>query len=382
MVEIMNVLDMTKVLPKKTLHGHPFVFQESPDGKIKITYVTQAGRHIPSLKPAVVNKHIRVCKLFFEGLGLWTGDGHKTHSFGFTNSEPALIRKFLEFSDLLGVDRSTYSWRILTPKLPASDEKEIQIDAFTRKIGLNKNQFKCFSLMPNRNFVCIHLSEVSSVLVYMIWAIFEHARQLMLFNPEWAAAYLRGVIAADGTVHLRKIFVTIKDVGIATTKIEFQKLFMDALKVLGIQSRCDRRGVYIEALDGLEKAKEWRLLSLHPAKQAKFDIGMKNFWQARERTKYLVLKLLSQNGELTTNRFYSEFNFNERFIRRVLRQLLIGDYVKSIDGKKGMRTWRLSQKGYELLRENEQIARIKLGNLWSVVEGGKWKFTKNTATKS
>ncbi len=361
----METIDITKILPERTPEGYPFIFEKPANGKVKITYIPPAGRP----KPVVMNRHIPPCELFFEGLGLWTGDGHKTHTFGFTNCEPALMRKFLEFSDFLGIDENIYGWRILTPKLPADSEKEVQISIFADRIGLSKKRFKCFSLAPNRNFVCIHLSTVSKVLTCVVWAIFENAHPLILSDPRWAAAYLRGVVAADGTVHLRKDFATVKEIGIATTNTEFQKLFMGALKVLGIRSRCNRRGVYIEALDGFEKAKAWRILNLHPAKQAKFNAAMENFWQARGRTKYMVLRMLARYKELMTRRFYSKFNVNERFVRRVLHQLSIGGYIESPSSEGRMCTWRLTQKGRTLLQEYEWVARIRLGNLWSIVEG-------------
>lgn len=95
-----QILDVLTILPEKLPCGYRILWKEISNGKIEI-YVDKKGFEGGSKAKAInIKRLILIDELFFEGMGLWFGDGLKISEginkiFGFSNTQIELHEHFL-----------------------------------------------------------------------------------------------------------------------------------------------------------------------------------------------------------------------------------------------------------------------------------------------
>ena len=93
-------VDIVEILPSTLPSKHKVLWKGLNRTLIRIFVKKHAFVGGRTTKPIVMKRFILFDELFFEGMGLWFGDGHKLSSgkfkvFGFTNTSIELHRHFL-----------------------------------------------------------------------------------------------------------------------------------------------------------------------------------------------------------------------------------------------------------------------------------------------
>lgn len=357
-----NRLNLSKVLPQKTIEGYNIFIEELNNGKLKIWYETNNGlrRNLFKPKPVIVNKCIPICNLLFEGLGLWSGDGWKKRGLGFTNSEIRLIKKFIEFCELLGINRGSLRWRLQLIKDPADINKVIKF--YSKKIGLGEHQFGGYSVYSvQRNYDCILMYKSSKILLIIINALFEQVVPLLTANIQFGSSFLKGVFATDGWVILRTDLYSVKHVGIAVEPLKLKGILNFVFNYLGINIQNDKKGVTISSRKDFIKIRSLKLLELHPKKKEKFEKGFVNFCYNYGENKYKTLRMLKSRS-LSSDDLARFIHITFRTARRIMQQLQMEGYVKyKRKGKKYI--WSIADKGKAILKENKDLVCLRLAYL-------------------
>jgi hypothetical protein len=228
-------------------------------------------------KRATVNRFVTLDKLLFEGLGLWHGEGSKNKGIYFSNSNTQLVRHFLEFmEEKLGFSRASFKVTICTPnpdglnevKTKWSNLLEIPISNFTNV---------CNDSRINKENVQVYFNSV--VLVELLRSLHEKLKPLVESSVEFAAAYLRGIFAGEGSVLLKKSGVLFH-IDFATKDKESVQFYKRCLDRLGIT-----HDKYIEkslkfqiyGRRNFQRFKELGIHTLHPEKREKFERGFASY---------------------------------------------------------------------------------------------------------
>ncbi|MBL7084649.1 MAG: winged helix-turn-helix transcriptional regulator [Candidatus Omnitrophica bacterium] len=354
-------INLTKILPQTTMEGYNIFIEELNNGKLKICYgaINRRGRPFKTTS-IIVSKYIPISNLLFEGLGLWSGDGWKKGGLGFTNSEIRLIKKFIEFCKLLGINKGVFRWRLQLTRNPTDIKKVIKL--YSEKIGLREDQFSGHSVYSvQRNFDCIMLYKTSKILLIIINALFKQAVPLLTTDVQVASSFLKGIFAADGWVRLRKGLNSVKHVGIAVKPLKFKEILNSVFNYLGINIQSDKNGLTISSREDFIKIRLLKLLELHPKKKEKFEKGLANFCYNYGENKYRTLHLLKSRG-LSSDDLSRFIHITSRSARRIMQQLQMEGYVKyKRNGYKYI--WSITDKGKIVLKENKDLVCLRLAYL-------------------
>lgn len=353
--DIIKELDLLEILSQRNQEDYNNILvHHINNGKLRIR------KNTPNSKPIIINRYIPICNLLFEGLGLWSGDGWKKKALGFTNSEIKLIRRFIRFCSILGIQRSALDWglQLITP--PNKIDKVIKI--YSKKIGLKKFQFRNY-IVQKRNFDCVRIYKYSQALPILINTTFNYLLPFIAEDVQFGASYLKGVFATDGWVRLRKKLDTIKEVGIAVQSQRFRKVFSSVFSRLRINFQADNKGIYIFSREDFIKLKRLRLLELHPKKEEKFRRGFKRFCSEYGKNKYKTLLLLESHKNLSAYVLASLIQISPRSARRIFQQLQKDDYVTYYKEKGNKHIYFITDKGKNLFKEDKDLVSLKLAYL-------------------
>ena len=163
----------------------------------------------------------------------------------------------------------------------------------------------------------------------------------MLFNIDkshkYWDGYLKGIIAAEGHMELRKKYTALSRISIAQTRDNFRKSIMRALKARNIRYYTDEEYIKISGKKNFDIILERGLYNLHPKKKKQFLIGYYNIKQNQYYSDE-VLKLLL--NELKTPKRISTIAENLNRCRKTIRDhMLLKDnsYYKQKIGRASCR---------------------------------------------
>lgn len=293
--------DVKEILPEE-VDGKKIVIKEIGYGKLEIyMQVSAPGRGHDSKKIAV-NRFIELDNLFFEGLGLWQGEGGKSKGLYFGNSCPELLLRFLEFvEEKLGMSRKDFKVTVNVPELKEAEDAVRKKWSNILKIPVENFTNICVDERMNREYAQFYINSI--VLVELMKNMHEKLKTIISSRRDFTNAYLRGAFAAEGSVVL-KPWGTIVKIDFATIDmgwVEFLKKCLIQLKILpGAYVRKGKK-FQIYGKRNFEKVKELKFYDLHPDKKEKFERGFGNYqrdiMKGSEMEK-LILQQLS-NGPKT-----------------------------------------------------------------------------------
>ncbi len=268
-------IDLSTLGQMKTAVGKNVVM-EVRERKIELFTQSPEPYHGSGSKRIVLNRFIELDDLFFEGLGLWVGEGGKNKGLYFGNSSLELLLHFLRYVERkLGICRRNFKVTLNVPttndgwtsKKKWSDPLQIPAKNFTRI---------CIDPRISREYAQIYFNSI--VLVELMKTLQKKLEPEILSTKEFAVPFLRGMFAAEGQVALRKhgaLHATF-----STADPELLSLLKESLGLIGISSgkyMPQSRKFPIYGYKNLKRFKGLGIHTLHPEKRTKFELGFSNY---------------------------------------------------------------------------------------------------------
>jgi len=364
-----QILDILTILPEKLPCGYKILWKELSNNKIDL-YVDKSGFEGGSKAKSIkIKRFIPLGDLFFEGMGLWFGDGSKLSEgiqkiFGFTNNQINLHKHFLSFSkQCLGINSEEFKARILIPKELSNNIKEIEKE-ISNKLHIPISNFNKERIQKVSE-PCLEI-RICSTLLGLINNILLKKFKNTIYENKFVAGFLRGLIASEGCIHLG-IRKRLKMVSIAAKEESERDFIRKLLLSLSIIPNKDGYAtVLITGLSNFKIINKWNLCELHPIKNSKFKLGLKLIKKEVFRKvegKLWILKLLSTQTR-TVRELSDLLNRTPGSIRN---NHLIGLEKLGLVKRKGRinncRIWKITKEGLKILQEENPLKKLKHMNL-------------------
>ncbi len=229
----------------------------------------------------ILPKKIILDELFFEGLGLYFGEGSK--SFGeshvtFTNTDFFLIEHMVIWFQRFGLSLEGLKFYIERTK---NNPNACPAYEFLTKIGVKKGQIKVTSIKKTGNKLVIDIVIHNKLFKVMILQILGYFSYRIPNNTDWSASFIRGLIASEGCVRLFKPGL-IHSVKISCANGAYRKLYLSCLNTVGIHacedlSTPNSESVAISRLENYKKLKDINAFKLSKTKSVKFLRGLSTY---------------------------------------------------------------------------------------------------------
>jgi hypothetical protein len=133
-------IDLAEYLPKELDRGRTIVINEVENNKIEVYVKKRPGKAGHDSKRVVIKRFVELDDLFFEGLGLWQGEGGKDKGIYFGNTCVELLLHFLKFvEEKLGISRKKFKVTVNVPKLNTFQD-EVKKE-WSEKLGIPFENF-------------------------------------------------------------------------------------------------------------------------------------------------------------------------------------------------------------------------------------------------
>jgi len=288
------VLDITEIVPTKTSGGREIAL--ITNSKNVTMYTPESGKWGGGResKRVVTNRFMILDDLFFEGLGLWVGEGGKNKGLYFGNTSPELLLRFLEFAEKkFGLSRGMFKVTINSPQREAGLKER-----WSRILQIPTENFTnvCFDARINREYAQVYLNSI--VLAELMKNLQEKLGPVILSAKEYAVSFLKGMFAAEGQVALRK--PSSFHVTFSSTDLELVSFLKQCLRLVDILSgkyMPNGRKFPIYGYKNLKCFRELGIHTLHPDKREKFERGFASYKRVNvlggEEARALILQQLA-----------------------------------------------------------------------------------------
>ncbi len=357
-------IDIANVMPERLPSGKEIRWKEVGD-KTEI-YCDRYGVRGGQPSPVRINRHIPLCDLLFEGLGLWAGDGIKRTydftTFGFGNSCLELHKHFLRFARILGLEAKDFKARVSLPLNSQYSIEEFE-NYIKKELGIRK--FFKGNINDTRNYDYLDIIIRSRLLSFVTKHLHDYLIR-DLTDKKFIAAYLRGVIASEGNVHLRRERNNqLGEINIGAEDDVERAAYKKLLEKLDIQPNRDRtiegqKSILIHGRTNFLKVAEYKLCDLHPKKRKDFWEGLRNYKSFQFRKgegNRLVLESLLM-GEKSASQLTKELNISIGTVKTDhLWGLIKKDFVRYTETRKVGKWWT---KFYRITDEGKKFLESKL----------------------
>jgi len=268
------VLDIAEIVPTKTSGGREIAL--ITNSKNMMMYTPESGKWGGGResKRVVTNRFMILDDLFFEGLGLWVGEGGKNKGLYFGNTSPELLLHFIKFVERkLGLRREMFKVTVNSPQHKA-DSKE----GWSRILQIPIQNFTnvCLDARINREYAQVYLNSI--VLAELMKNLQEKLGLVILAAKEYAVSFLKGMFAAEGQVALRKpssFHVTFSSTDLEL--VSFLKQCLQLVDILSGKYMPNGRKFPIYGYKNLKCFREFGIHTLHPEKREKFERGFASY---------------------------------------------------------------------------------------------------------
>ncbi|MCS7106378.1 MAG: transcriptional regulator [Candidatus Aenigmarchaeota archaeon] len=362
-------IDVVKILPETLPSGKRILWKEVDDSKVLI-FVDKHSAKGGNPSPVKIEKLIPISEDLILLLGLWFGDGIKMqggifNAFGLANSELTLHEKFLELVEkAFGIDRKEFDARLSVPEMMQQKIQETK-NKISQRLKIPLENFCRDQVSKTRNFIHLDLKINSRIIGFLVHTITEIIKPIILKNRNFAAKFISGVIASDGSVFLRD-GVRLENIFIAAKERHERKFLRDCLLLLDIIPNKDKEGkdggIPIQGLSNFKRIKELGLMEIHPKKLEVFERGLKGFKSEQSRKgegRFKVLQELAE-GPKCRHELAKILNKSPETIR--IDDLLVLEqqgFVKRSDIKNRCRIWEITEKGLEILSKESPLEVLK-----------------------
>ena len=349
-----NFVDIVKILPEEFGNGKRIVCRNLSNNKVEIYIKKAPGKAGHDSKKFILNRLIELDELFFEGLGLWQAEGGKTKGIYFGNSCTELLLYFLKFVEQkLGLTRKMFRVTVNSPDLNKLEGEINKWWSEKLKIPLESFTHVCYDTRINQEYAQVYINGIA--VLEVMKNLHEKLKNIVLLTTNFTISYLKGIIAGEGQVALRKSG-TISHVSIASSNLKDVVFYKKCLAALDIKS-----GKYMEngrkfpiyGRKNLEKVKSLGLINLHSEKRLKFENGLRNYKRnvmKGEEMEILILKQL-----LTSPKTYDDISSSLRKGRSTIQSYYIPilerkGLIKRIGKKRAAWLFSLTKDGIKFLK--------------------------------
>jgi len=362
-------IDVVEMLPKKMPSEQKILCQDLKQNLLFISTDKHGCKGGSRPKPIIIKRFISTSELLFEGLGLFMGDGLKLSQgqfklFGFSNNEIELHRRFIKFAyQCLGLPPLLFRVRVSIPPELQNDIRDIE-KMFSRESGIPPENFNK-PRIKKMNKPCFEIKFCSVLLGEIIQLLLKNVKPRLLSSENFAAGFLRGLIASEGHVsvsndnNLRGIFIGAKDEG-------KKELIRKLLILLGIlPSKNSKESVVISGLRNFKIMKKWNLCELHPDKNNHFNsdpIQKKEEHFMKGEARLIILNLLSKSNLKTKKELSNILGMKVNVITNNLLVLKKKDFIKDVKVLNKKKVWSITREGLKLLNEDDIIAKLRSRN--------------------
>jgi len=290
-------IDLAAIGPMKTATGRGII-TEVGERRIKLYTLAPEPYHGSGSKKISINRFIELDDLFFEGLGLWQGEGSKSKGLYFCNSTLEILLHFLDFSEKrLGLTKKSFKVVTHVSQLDGPGDEVMKKWSSLLEIPMENFVDICIDPRINQEHVQIYFNSV--VLVELLMNLHEKLKPLILSNINFVANYLRGIYAAEGSVILRRsgilhhLNVSSKD----ERMVKFLERCFASLGITPSKYENKSRNLPIHGWRNFKRFRELGIHTLHPEKRAKFERGFANYKRTNvldgEEARSLILQQLT-----------------------------------------------------------------------------------------
>ncbi len=245
-------------------------------------------------KDLIITSSIDLDEKFGECVGLYYGDGTKHRiNLEFCNSSFELASMWLTHLKSFGINPNKLHFSI---KLSENSRVKYRIGnsdilsfwsgltgKYTCKISIVKNNGHKISNYVQK-FGSIRICYNDAMLSIFYNALIDNVPNFIKSNKPFLRGFLRGIIAAEGNINLRKNG-SLSLLRIAGTQDERKFFSHILLRYFGIRSLEDTSNqIYVKGYVYLSIFKQFDLHVLHPSKRDKFEAGLELLEKNRIRT--------------------------------------------------------------------------------------------------
>jgi hypothetical protein len=295
----MMKIDLASLIPETTSNGYRIDMIKNKT-HVTLSYKCKFSRP----ESLMIKRFVNLDELFFEGFGLIEGDGDKVKFVAFTNSEFAILNHFLDFMErCFDVSREVFRVRLF---LPVCADPEHAKNKVIGSLRIKESQLSGFDFRSNHRSMVVNLYKRTVLLDIVFRKLYEFSRKMARQNKVYAIPYLRGVIAAEGTVQRRNTTRSVFAVKISSIKPDNTNLYKNLLKLCNLEfGKNERDCIPIRHLRNFAKMESYELLRVSEAKNKKFTEGLKILKAKKGKmldcgvTKGRIIKILNSKGPMT-----------------------------------------------------------------------------------
>jgi len=206
-------------------------------------------------KPVKISEFIEINPFFVEGYGLYVAEGDtgysgtkKARKFRLTNSEPDVINFFARWLDTF-FPKIDYYIVAMIPEKEGYYDNMNELHICDKRLKISKGKYN----KKIKYRICMD----NAIVVDLILDIREQIRVAVSKSKELAAAYVRGIMAGEGTVYDNRskyVRLEMKNAG----EISFVRKLLDMLEITYTHhKRTTRKGMESLYIGGKENIKRY-----------------------------------------------------------------------------------------------------------------------------
>ncbi len=244
-----------------------------------------------------LKRFVALDDLFFEGLGLWRGEGSKSKGLYFGNSNPSLLHRFLEFIEhKLGLDREEFKVTINVPTSPYLDEVK---EKWVNELSIPAQNFTQICVDPRirKEYAQAYFNSV--ILAKLMGDLYSRFKAFILQDQRASVAFLRGIFAAEGSVLVKNSGV-LHHITFSSKDSELIQFLEQCLRIHGVKPSkymINGMNLQIYGLSNFKHIRDLNIHTLHPEKREKFERGFSAYKRVNvldgEEARTLILRQLS-----------------------------------------------------------------------------------------
>ena len=243
-----------------------------------------------SPSPLEIKKQIEIDEKLGTFLGFWAGDGGKKQ-FSLTNNNLKLLRIiYKNMQSTIGI--VSFKLRIMIPP-NFSDLKE-KIITNVRKVFPEIRETNDGKYFKNRNQPIYQITNTKTMSIKFITHLHDYISEKINKENSFWDGYLKGIIAAEGHMEIRKKYETLSRIAIAQINTKIRQNIFESLKARNIKYYFDKNYIKISGKENYNIMLKRGLYNLHPIKKKQFLLGYNNIKQEQYSDEEAEFKILSE----------------------------------------------------------------------------------------
>jgi len=242
-----------------------------------------------------------------------------------------------------------------------------------RKKEILKNTMNAFPKIKNvritrylkeRNNPILSIAMHSTIFTRIFRKIYDYCMANIEKQISFQEGYIKGMIAAEGHMDIRKKYNTLSRISIAQRDGEIKGDICRILNNINISYTKDKKSINIFSKKNYDLISDRGLAYLHPVKAAQFDLGYSNIKQEQLSAREITTKILSEAIKpQRISKIAKKLKKNRQTIREHIllknNSLYKNKLINRIGKEKAERgamygeLWQITGKGKEYLKDTQ-----------------------------